>query len=423
MTYRETLDYLYGLQRFGIKLGLSNTRRMLERLDHPERCAPVIHVAGTNGKGSVCATLARVLREAGLRVGLYTSPHLHCFTERIRVNDLCISEADVVRLTRDLRGRAGELPLTFFEFTTVLALQYFRERQVDFMVLEVGMGGRLDATNVVQPRVTVITPVSEDHAEHLGPDLAAIAREKAGIIKAGVPLILAVQTPQALAAIEGIAHAAGAPVRRAGRDFRISAQAECLEFHGQSLRLSGLKPRLTGAHQRDNLAVVLAVVELLGEQGVALSEAAIRGGIENVHWPGRLERWALVPPVLLDGAHNIAGAEALAAYLGECRLGKLPWVLGLSGKRRPEGICAPWLPHLAAAYVAEPGVDKAVAADEIAAFLAGQGCAATVCASPSAALRQALAEWPRAPLVVVAGSLYLVAEVRDWLRKHAEVGE
>jgi dihydrofolate synthase/folylpolyglutamate synthase len=271
--------------------------------------------------------------------------------------------------------------------------------------------------------VTVITPVSEDHAEHLGPDLASIAREKAGIIKPGVPLVLAVQAPQALAAIEGIAHAAGAPVRRAGRDFRISPQAKGFDYEGRSLRLCGLKPRLIGAHQGENLAVALAVVELLREQGVELGEAEVRRATESVDWPGRLERWPLRPPVLLDGAHNISGAEALAAYLQECRLGKLPWVLGLSGKRRPERICAPWLPHLAAAYVAEPGVDKAVAADEISTFLAGQGCAATVCASPPAALRQALAEWPRAPLVVVAGSLYLVAEVRDWLRKHAEVGE
>jgi len=283
------------------------------------------------------------------------------------------------------------------------------------------MGGRLDATNVVQPRITVITPVSEDHAEHLGPDLASIAREKAGILKPGVPLVLAPQAPEALAEIERLAQNMDAPVRRAGRDFHVVRRGEAFDFLGSGLRLTDVLPRLAGAHQRDNLGVVLAVVDLLREQGTALDEQAVRRAIENVDWPGRLERWPGVPPVLLDGAHNRAGAEALAAYLAECRLGKLPWVLGLSGKRRLENICGPWLPHLAAAYVAEPGVDKAVASEDIGDYLRGQGCAATPCVSPTAALQQALAEWPRAPLVVVAGSLYLVAEVRDWLMKNPQV--
>ncbi|MDO3379115.1 bifunctional folylpolyglutamate synthase/dihydrofolate synthase [Geoalkalibacter halelectricus] len=421
MPFRETLDYLYGLQRFGIKLGLTNTQHLLARLDHPERCCPVIHVAGTNGKGSVCAGLARVLGEAGLRVGLYTSPHLHCFTERIRINERCIDEAEVVRLTDELRTCAEDLPLTFFEFTTAMALQYFRSRQVDCMVLETGMGGRLDATNVVLPRVSVITPVSEDHAEHLGADLAAIAGEKAGIIKPRIPLVLGRQQPEALGVLKQRARELDAPVREAGVDFHPVHHPECFDFVGRNVQLEGLRPTLAGAHQRDNLAVVLAVAEQLREQGWDLPDHALRRGVESLTWPGRLERWPSNPPVLLDGAHNAAGAAALAAYLSGQGLANLPWVVGLSGTRRPEQIFLPWLPLMGMAYVAEPGVDKAVPAEAAAAYLRSQGRAVRVCTSPTAALAQALHDCPDAPLVVAAGSLYLIAEVRAWLRAHNEV--
>jgi dihydrofolate synthase / folylpolyglutamate synthase len=415
--YRETLDYLYGLQHFGIKLGLANIQQLLERLGHPEASAPVIHVAGTNGKGSVCAGLTQVLAAAGFKVGLYTSPHLHCFTERIRINDRCISEAEVVRLTSALRDTATDIPLTFFEFTTAMALCYFREQQVDFMVMEVGLGGRLDATNVVDPCVTVITPVSEDHSEHLGSDLAAIAGEKAGIIKPHIPLVLGRQERPAFDEIQRQARLANAAVYSADEEFYLIHRAESFDFRGRHLFLDQIQPSLLGTHQRDNLALVLAVAELLRAQGVDLPDLALRRGVETLSWPGRLERWPLNPPVLLDGAHNVAGARVLAEYLEKQGLSGLPWVLGMSGMRRPENICPPWLPHMAHAYVTEPGVGKAVVAADIGDYLTGQGCAVQLCSSPVAALRQALQDWPRAPLVVVAGSLYLVAEVRAWLKE------
>lgn len=419
MDYRETLDYLYGLQRFGIKLGLDNIRRLLERLEHPEGCAPAIHVAGTNGKGSVCAGLTQVLAEAGFKVGLYTSPHLHCFTERIRVNDRCINEAEVVHLTQQLRACAEGIPLTFFEFATALAFCWFRSQGVDFMVLEVGMGGRLDATNVIQPHMTVITSISDDHGEHLGFDLASIAREKAGILKPGVPLVTTRQDPTAQGEIDRLAQHLKVPVHLAERDFFLRHHPDGFDYIGLRLHLDDVRPALAGVHQRDNLAMVLAVADLLQAQGVALTEAAVRRGIETLRWPGRLETWPANPPVLLDGAHNAAGAKVLAEYLAGKQLTSLPWVLGLSGMRRPEQICVPWLALMAAAYVAEPRIDKAVPATQVAAYLAGQGCRVQVCSSAVAALRQALQEWPQAPLVVVAGSLYLVAEVRAWLKEQS----
>ncbi len=420
LSYRETLDFLYGLQRFGIKLGLTNIRSLLERLGHPEKSCQIVHVAGTNGKGSVCAGVAGLLQAAGRRTGLYTSPHLHAFGERIRVNGECIPEAEVVRLTRELRALSSDIPATFFEFTTALALRYFQERQVEWAVLEVGMGGRLDATNTVCPRVTVITPVSLDHAEHLGSDLAAIAREKGGIIKPGVPLILGPQAPRAAREIEALARAVGAPVQKFGRDFSVTLAGDQFDFRGRRFFLPGLSPRLAGAHQRENLSLALAVAEELQPLVPELNEAILRRSIAQVTWPGRLEWFPGRPSVLLDGAHNPAGAAALAAHLAGLDLGALPWIIGLSGDRRPGEILAPWLPHMAAAYVVEPRADKVVPAREIAAFLQGRGKPVYLFASPEAALIAATGEWPQAPLVVTAGSLYLAADVRRQLLSQEE---
>ncbi|MEJ2200371.1 MAG: bifunctional folylpolyglutamate synthase/dihydrofolate synthase, partial [Desulfuromonadaceae bacterium] len=202
MDFAQSLDYLYGLQRFGIKLGLDNIRELLNRLGHPERGYGVIHVAGSNGKGSVCAGLASILLAAGYRVGLYTSPHLHSFTERIQVSGRFISEEQVVQYTEELRRLSADVPATFFEFTTAMALLHFDCEGVDFAILEVGLGGRLDATNAVTaPLLSVITPVCLDHTAHLGAELGLIAAEKGGIIKPGVPLVLGRQEPEALAVL------------------------------------------------------------------------------------------------------------------------------------------------------------------------------------------------------------------------------
>ncbi len=415
MDYRESLAYLYGLQQFGIKLGLNNIRSLLQRLDHPERGYAIVHVGGSNGKGSVSAALARIFQEAGLRVGLYTSPHLHSFTERIQVDGRPIAEGEAAALIDDLRNRSQGIPATFFEFTTAMALLFFKQRQVDIAVLEVGMGGRLDATNAVLPRVSVITPVCRDHAEHLGPDLAAIAAEKGGIIKAGVPLVIGRQDPAALAVLQRQAEALAAPAFLCGRDFSVRSVEDCFDYAGLDLNLTGLQPGLPGKHQQQNMALALAAAELLRRQGVELPEEALRRGVEQVRWPGRLEWWAGERKILLDGAHNEGGATVLADYLRSLTVTGIRWVVGAKAQKEIGGILAPLLPLVSALYVTEPPVDTPLAPDEVVRLADQAGVPARAYASPAVALAAALADLRPGEIVLVAGSLFLVAAAREFL--------
>lgn len=413
--YQESLEFLYGLQRFGIKLGLDNIRELLVRLGSPETAYRVVHVAGTNGKGSVCATLASVLACSGYRTGLYTSPHLQDFSERIRVDGEPIETAAVVALTRELRAASAGLQPTFFEFTTAMALLYFQRRGVAIAVLEVGMGGRLDATNAVMPQVTAITPVSLDHQAHLGPDLATIAAEKGGIIKPGVPLVLGRQQPEALAVLCDLAERMQAPVLTIDADFRVEG-GDQLRYRGPGLEIDGLELVLPGSHQRDNLAVALAALGELRRQGLAIAAAAIRTGVRSVCWPGRLE-WRGAGRLLLDGAHNDAGARVLADYLRSLNKAGIHLVIGIKGDKQAEAILAPLLPLATAVYCTAPPVEEAVPPARLAALAAGTARPATVHAAPLAAVTAALAARCQGEIVVVAGSLFLVAEVRDLLAR------
>lgn len=421
MDYRGSLDYLYGLQRFGIKLGLENIRTLLARLDHPESAFGILHVGGSNGKGSVSAALAEILAQAGYRVGLYTSPHLHSFTERIRVGGTAIAEDEVARLTAEIRSLADGVAATFFEFTTALALLHFRRRQVDFAVLEVGMGGRLDATNAVTPRLSIITPICRDHAEHLGGTLAAIAAEKAGIIKPGVPLVLGRQEPEALAVLLERAQRLCAPVLLCGRDFAPLPAAGGFSFRSPGLELAGLQPGLAGAHQHDNLSVALAAAGLLRGQGAHLPEAALRAGVAQVRWPGRLEWWQGRREVLLDGAHNEGGAKVLAAYLATLGAEGIRWVVGLKGDKRPDAILDPLLPLVTAIYCTEPATETAVPSEALRRRGEAAGVAGSVHATPAAAVAAALADRRGNEIVLVAGSLFLVAAAREYLMNQEPV--
>lgn len=417
MAFRESLDYLYGLQKFGIKLGLDNIRALLERLGRPERSYGVVHVAGTNGKGSVCAGLERILREAGFRVGLYTSPHLHSFTERIRVNGETIGEDQVAWYTDELRAVASDLPATFFEFTTAMALWHFQRQAVDFAVLEVGMGGRLDATNAVeQPDVSVIASICRDHVAHLGADLKAIAGEKGGIIKPGVPLVIGRQAPESLTVLLDLARQRQAPAYCCDRDFSPQATPDGFSYRGLSLRLDNLRPGLAGAHQHENLSLALCAAELLMARGVDIPLAALRAGIASARWPGRLEWWNGDRRVLLDGAHNEGGAAVLAAYLRDLAPRGIRWVVGVKGDKAVRDILAPVLPRVSALYCTTPPVETAVPPDELAAFGQASGCPSRIFADCATALAAALRERRDGEIVLVAGSLFLVAAAREYLR-------
>jgi dihydrofolate synthase/folylpolyglutamate synthase len=328
MKERERLrKYLDDLQIFGIKLGLDNIRVLCASFDNPQRAFLSVHVGGTNGKGSVCAMLAEVLGRAGYRVGLYTSPHFVRVEERIRVNGRLIPPPDFDRLLAEVKARVEELlasgrlesPPTFFEALTALAFLYFRKRGVDLAVLEVGMGGRFDATNVVRPLVSVITTVSRDHTEHLGRTIAQIAFEKAGIIKPRVPVVSGVRNAPAARVIEDAAE------RKKARLFRVFGEDNPFEprrsggrwrfdyrFGGEEFQYT---PRLASVHQGENAAMAIAAARVLSRVWKPLGRATIVEGIEQARWEGRLEPAGRRPLFLLDGAHNEAGMRALRAYI------------------------------------------------------------------------------------------------------------
>jgi dihydrofolate synthase/folylpolyglutamate synthase len=422
MDYPQSLAYLYSLQRFGIKLGLYNIRTLLKRLGHPEGGLRIVHVGGTNGKGSVSAATALMLQAAGYRTGMYTSPHLHAFTERVRIDGRSIAPGELVDLVEEIRTAAGSLPVTFFEFTTALALLYFQRQQVQYAVLEVGMGGRLDATNAVLPQVTVITPICCDHAEFLGPDLAAIAGEKAGIIKPGVPVIIGPQDSAAQAVLLGQAARQKAPVRLWERDFRVVRHGDRFDFMAPGCRLAGLFPALAGDHQIGNMALALAAATALRSVGGVLPDEALRAGVERVRWPGRLEWWQGEQRILLDGAHNEGGARGLADYLAHRRCGRVHWVVAVKGPRQPREILTPLLPFCARLYGTLPPVDSGVPTEELVRLAREGNVPAEGYATPEEAVEAALKNRAPDDVILIAGSLYLVAAAREYLMNRERVG-
>lgn len=325
MNYSESLDYVYHAKRAGAeKHGLANITELLKRLGNPEARFPSVHVAGTNGKGSVCAFVESTLRAAGYRAGLYTSPYLERFTERIRVGAAEIPEAEFagiatkVRAAADAMVREGRAHPTFFELVTACGFMHFAEREVDIAVVEAGLGGRTDATNVVKPLVSVITAIGVDHAHALGSTIERIAKEKAGIIKPGTPCVLSGANDKAATdAVREAAARAGSRLVQgseyASKTVHDDLDGQRFELSGKGFMLRNLEIGLLGRHQVSNaVTAVLSALELR-KQEYAITDEAIRDGLKNTCWPGRMELLRREPPVLIDGAHNPQAAEALAA--------------------------------------------------------------------------------------------------------------
>lgn len=316
--YERTIAWLYGLEAAkGMDFKLERVALALQRLGDPQRRFPTLHVAGTNGKGSVAAMLHAILTAAGYRVGLYTSPHLSRLTERVRVGlEEEIYPADVVCLTREIqRVTSGGIQLTFFELMTVMAFAYFHQRAIDVGVIEVGLGGRLDATNVIDPAAAVITTIGCDHTQWLGDSIAAVAAEKGGIIKPHRPVVLGDVGSEAAAVLRELAAEREAPVIQAGLDYRVAGDG-LLDFDGLGWSLRGLSLALRGAYQRENAGTALACLAAVREQ-IPVTEETIRGGLASVRWPGRLDVVAAAPLTILDGAHN---SDAVAALVEEVRV-------------------------------------------------------------------------------------------------------
>jgi len=418
--------FLFGRARAGMKLGLERMEHALAALGHPERAAPVLHVAGTNGKGSTCALLERSLRAAGRRTALYTSPHLEAFAERFRIDFAPFDEARLCATFDELRTRVPwafadtSEGLTFFELVTLLGFAALERARPDVAIVEVGLGGRLDATNVVSPAVCCITPIGLDHQEFLGPDLASIAAEKAGITKPGVPVVSARQAPEALAVIAHAATAAGAPLEIEGRDFTLAPEADGLVYRSRDRVLTHLTLGLAGPHQHTNAAVALRALEL---SGLVVDEAAMRTGLSEATWPGRFERIDTAPDTYLDGAHNGHAAEALAATLRAERPGET-WqlVLGLLADKDAGPVLDALAPLAACVHVTEPPSPRALGREALASMLRSRGVDAVVHTSPGEALAAARVEAGRQGAVIACGSLYLVGALRAAVRGAVPTG-
>jgi dihydrofolate synthase/folylpolyglutamate synthase len=416
-TPQEALAFFAKLNPSGIKLGLERVREALAALGHPERRYPALHVAGTNGKGSTCAFSAAALRAAGHRVGLYTSPHLVRVNERIRVDGEDISDEVLGQRILEVLERypsAVTEPMTYFEFGTVVGLWHFAQAAVDVAVLEVGLGGRLDATNAVSPVLTAITPVSFDHMEYLGHTLGAIAGEKAGILKPGVPCVVARQEPEALQAIVRRAGEVGAPLWVEGRDFASETRPDgSLSYRGPSWSLDGLAVALRGPHQRQNASVALACLEALHARGVAVPLEAAREGVASARWPGRLEEVGHRPTFLLDGAHNPAGVEVLLASLRSLYAGRrVHLVFGVVGDKDRGPMLRALLPHCTSVQLTPLDTPRSLApeayVDEARALCADVAAWPDLDSALAAARRKAGPD----DVVLCTGSLFLVGKVK-----------
>lgn len=412
-----------------IDLSLERMWRVLERLGHPERrLPPVIHVAGTNGKGSTVAFMRAVLEAAGKRVHVYTSPHLVRFNERIRLAGTLVDDATLTdALARAERANDGA-PITFFEITTAAAMLLFSEVPADVLLLEVGLGGRLDATNVVdQPLVSVITPVSIDHVDFLGETVSAIALEKAGILKRGVPAVIARQPREALAVIERQAARLGAPLAIMGEQFQAHEEGGRLVVADEDGLMDLPRPRLVGPHQIGNAGLAVEALRVAGQRDPAfrLPPAAFEEGMRAASWPARLQRLGPGPltqrapegvDVWLDGGHNAAGGQALAAALAdlEDRVSRpLVMIVGMLGTKDAGSFLAPFA-GLARELVAVPvpGESKGQPPEAVAAAARAHGISASTARSVAEAL-DGLKTFPvgPAPRVLIAGSLYLAGAV------------
>lgn len=425
MHYREAIEYLNAFQFHGFRLGLERMEQILAALGHPERECPVIHVAGTNGKGSVCATLSAILDAAGYRVGLYTSPHLVSVRERFRISEDEITEGELAGIIQDIKGLVERgYELSYFEFSTVIAFLWFRIKEAGIAVIETGLGGRLDATNVVTPLVSVITGIARDHEAFLGSTIREIAREKAGIVKPRVPVVSGAVSGEAKEVIRDACLTSRSELWELGRDFDAVSRGGAVDYEGKRIRLTDLRPRLAGAHQARNLALALASCEHIAERGILVSEEDMRKGCEAVRWPCRcelLERDG--KKVLIDGAHNPDGVRALRTFLdtvtgeGALRPGSLLWAVSDEGGGKDIlgmlGFISPLFPIV---YITEPpGPRQPVTVERWQGLL--DRSPIRMEKSWDKALELALDACPPGGCLCVAGSLYLAGRVRERLFK------
>jgi dihydrofolate synthase / folylpolyglutamate synthase len=403
MSYAEAIQFLYGLQVFGANFGLERAQKLAALAGQPQEKLRFIHVAGTNGKGSTCAMLESIYRAADLRVGLFTSPHLVSFRERIQINRHLIPQTEIIRLVAEIQPLLKKFPAdnhpTMFEVVAVMALKYFAEQKSDLVIWETGLGGRLDATNIVTPLASVITNIAFDHTQWLGDTLAKIAAEKAGIIKPGVPVVTAENNPEPLTVIEKTAREKNAVLVKVNSEFRI-----------QNSELS-----LLGEHQKQNAALALATVEILQQQ-IPVSEEPIADGLQATNWPGRLQLITRLDgqKILVDGAHNVAGAETLRAVLEADFGGSRPvFIFGTLADKQWPDICRVLAPLAAKVLTVPVASQRTATPEELADGF--EKVAPHLWVQPKPSLAEAIFTSKDEPFIVITGSLYLVGEALEQL--------
>lgn len=444
MNYEAAVRYMLSLgrelaaptQAAAAKFDLENITILAERLGRPDRAYPSAHVAGTNGKGSTAAFLESILRRAGFRTGLNTSPHLEKINERIRVNGEEISDdafagtfTRIQALNEELlaTGKLRAHP-TYFECVTAMAFEYFARARVEFGVFEVGLGGRLDATNILSPVISIITRVDFDHENFLGHSLAEIAAEKAGILKPSVPLILAEQRPEAMEVIRARASELGCPVIESAAAFHI--EKEWMENGCSRARVTEvesawsleLAPRLPGKFQIQNSLNAVAVARYLQKRGYRISDDAIAQGIAEAVWPGRLEKLQSSPDVYLDGAHNPSAARELATFAEQNLAGRKVWlVFGALRDKAVDEIAGVLFPHAAEVIFTQPRTTRAISVAQLAEITSHHAAHFSVIPESEAALEYALDRADASDAVIVAGSLYLVGQLRHYWKSRVQV--
>jgi dihydrofolate synthase/folylpolyglutamate synthase len=455
MNYAAAVNYLLSLgrelaaptQAAAAKFDLENIAVLDERLGHPSRAYPSAHIAGTNGKGSTAAFLESILRHAGMRTGLNTSPHLERINERLRINGKEISDEDFAAVFTHIQKVIEQLLAdgslrahpTYFECVTAMAFEYFRQQHVDFAIFEVGLGGRLDATNILLPAVTIITRIDFDHENFLGHSLKEIAGEKAGILKPGIPVVVAEQLPEAREVILSRAKTLNCPVIETNAVYRAreipptsmppSAREHSLPGHvhaniseTSSVWSIDIAPSLPGHFQLQNALNAVAAARALRQRGFSIPDSAITSGISSTIWPGRLEKLQSLPDIYLDGAHNPAAARELANFIAENFAGRKIWLIyGVLRDKAVDEVAGLLFPFVAEVVITEPRTPRSISASQLAEIASHHAQHSSTIPDAERALQHVLAAASREDAIFITGSLYLVGQLRGYWKKHPKV--
>ena len=415
---------MYGLHRFGIKLGLETIGNILSAIGNPHKQLKIIHIAGTNGKGSVASALSTILSSAGYKTGIYTSPHLVRFNERICINNIPVSDDDVIESYEAVKNVPdGEREPTFFEFSTAMAFYVFAKHKVQWAVIETGMGGRLDATNIICPNLSIITNISLEHQEYLGNTIALIAKEKSGIIKQNIPVITGVEQKDAFLTIKDTAKKLNAPFYSRGNDFDvIFNDNNTFTYLGINNTWHNMKTGLAGKHQIENAALVLAACEVLNLKHTTIDHEKIKQGLINNCWPGRLEIVSKSPFVILDGAHNLAAAKKLGIFLSEELSDRnITLIIGILDDKPYKEILKYLLPACKKVILTRPKTGRAIPAKKL--YAAAKTLIKDVDVIPDIdkAVIHAVSQTSPKDAVCIAGSLYVVGEAKEIIEKKKEL--